>query len=79
LLEGHPEMAGHLNDVLYAIAAPDVVLQGSSDELLAVVYKHQIKLLAVVYKKDIADGFIITAYFTKKADKFLKRTIIWQK
>lgn len=31
IVEGHPEMAGHLNEVLLAIAAPDIVLQGSAD------------------------------------------------
>ena len=79
IVEGHPEMAGHLNNVLLAIAAPDMVLQGSSDELLATIYEQQAKLLVVVYKENEIDGFIITAYFTKKADKLLKRTVLWQK
>jgi hypothetical protein len=79
IVEGHPEMAGHLNNVLLAIAAPDKILQGSSDELLATIYEQQAKLLVVVYKENETDGFIITAYFTKKADKLLKRTVLWQK
>lgn len=79
IVEGHPEMAGHLNNVLFAVGAPDKVLQGSEDELLAVVHEHLTKLLVVVYKESKTDGFIITAFFTNKVDKLLKRTILWQK
>ena len=79
IVEGHPEMAGHLNDVLFAVAAPDIVLQGGLDEMLAAIYTNNDKLLVVVYKETEMDGFIITAYFTKKADKLLKRTKLWGK
>lgn len=79
IVEGHPELDGHLNDVLLTVAAPDMVLQGSSDELLAAIYKQRDKLLVVVYKEEAMDGFILTAYFTKKVNKLLTRTILWQK
>ena len=79
IVEGHPEMAGHLNDVLLTVAVPNFVLQGSADELLAAVYERQDKLLVVVYREDETDGFILTAFFTKQIDKLLKRTILWQK
>jgi len=35
--------------------------------------------LVVVYKELENDGFIITAFITKKVDKVLKRGIVWQK
>jgi len=41
IVEGHPEMAGHLNSVLLAVAAPEIVLQGRADELLATISIHQ--------------------------------------
>jgi hypothetical protein len=72
-------MAGHLNDVLFAVSAPDTVLKGGLDEMLAVIYKNDSKLLVVVNKETETDGFIITAYFTKKADKLLKRSRLWEK
>jgi len=28
IVEGHPEMAGYLNDVLLAVAAPDKIIEG---------------------------------------------------
>jgi len=79
IVEGHPEMAGHLHDVLLAVAAPDFILSGSSDELLASVYNRNDKLLIVVYKESDTDGFIITAFFTKRIDKALKRKILWRR
>ena len=79
IVEGHPEMAGKLNNVLFAIAVPDLVLQGGADELLAAVYEDTTKMLVVVYKENETDGFIITAYFTTKTDKLLKRKVLWQK
>ncbi len=72
-------MAGNLNDVLLSVASPNVVLMGGNNELLALVYKRQDKLLVVVYKEDENDGFIITAFFTSKIDQLLKRKIVWQK
>jgi hypothetical protein len=79
IVEGHPEMAGHLNDVLFAIASPDKILKGGQDELLAIIVHLSNKLLVVVYKETETDGFIITAYFTKQVDKLLKRIVLWQK
>ena len=78
-VEGHPEMAGHLNEVLLAVAAPDKVLEESVDELLAIVHERQSKLLVVVYKEETVDGFILTAFFTSKVNKLSQKTILWQK
>lgn len=79
IVEGHPEMAGFLRDVLLAVAVPDYIFQGSTDELLSAVYKREDKMLIVVYKETETDGFIITAYFTKHIEKIFKRKIVWQR
>ena len=79
IVEGHPEMAGYLNDVLLAIDSPDLVVEGGNNELLASIYKRPDKLLVVVYKEVDNDGFIITAFFTSKIDQLLKRKIQWRK
>jgi hypothetical protein len=79
IVEGHPEIAGNLNDVLLAVAFPDFVVEGNADELLAAIFKQENKLLVVIYKENTEDGFIITAYFTSKTEKFLNRKILWQK
>jgi hypothetical protein len=47
--------------------------------LLAAVFYRKDKLLVVVYKEEISDGFVITAFFTKRIQSMLKRKILWQK
>jgi hypothetical protein len=79
IVEGHPEIAGNLNDVLFAVASPDFVVEGNANELLAAIFKKENKLLVVIYKENTEDGFIITAYFTSKVEKLLNRKILWQK
>lgn len=79
IVEGHPEMAGNLNEVLLAISTPNMIFQGGSNELLSILFMHQTKWLVVVYKENDIDGFILTAYFTSKIEKLLKRKILWQK
>ena len=79
IVEGHPEMAGYLNEVLLAVDSPDLVVEGGNNELLALMYKRPDKLLLVVYKEEGDDGFISTAFFTSKIDQLLKRKIKWRK
>ncbi len=79
IVEGHPETAGRLNDVLLTIAAPDIVLQGNFGELLAVTFNDNDKSLVVIYKEDGKDGFILTSYLTSKVEKILKKPVVWQK
>ncbi len=79
IVEGHPEMAGHVDDVLSTVALPDIVVQGSAGELLAVRYESSEKVLVVIYKENETDGFILTAYFTTQVNKILKKTILWQR
>ena len=47
-------------------------LAGLSDEVLLTIEDP-------VYKELENDGFIITAFITKKIDKVLRRGIVWQK
>lgn len=79
IVEGHPEMAGFLNDVILAVDSPDVVVEGGNNELLSLVYKRPDKLLVVAYKEENDDGFVITAFFTSKIDQLLKRKVKWRK
>ena len=79
IVEGHPEMAGHRNEVLLTIAAPDFVVEGANDELMATRFIRMDKALVAVYKEEKKDGFVLTAYFTTKTDKLLNRKIQWKK
>jgi len=79
IVERHPEMAGHLEDVLSVVAAPILLLKGGNDELLAAAKYNERQWLVVVYKENELDGFILTAYLTSKTEKLFNRIIIWQK
>ena len=81
IVENHDEMAGYYFDVLETVSNPELIFQGQEDELWAVKYVSKNKVLLVIYKesKQENDGFIITAFFTTKINKLLKRRIIWQK
>ncbi|MCB0506958.1 MAG: hypothetical protein KDD21_01535 [Bacteroidetes bacterium] len=79
ILEAHIELENQIDEVLKAISYPDFICKGTNEEFLAAVYKYENKVLVVVYKEEIEDGFIITAYFTNKMEKLLKKEIIWRK
>lgn len=79
IVEGHPEMAGHRNNILLTISHPDFVAAGTRDELLAVRMMETTKAVVVVFKENNTDGFILTPYFTSKLIKLRKRKILWEK
>ncbi len=79
IVENHDEMAGHIDDVLNTIEEPDYIIKGYGGALVALKKMKGRKYLAVIYKElSKKDGFVITAFFTKKI-KIKKEEIIWQK
>jgi len=80
IVENHDDIAGYYFDVLETVANPRWVFQGNEDELWAVKLVSKKKAMLVIYKelKKENDSFIITAFFTTKIKKLLKRRILWQ-
>jgi hypothetical protein len=79
IVENHDEVAGFYDDVLRAVEDPDYVLEGYEGALNALKEFGEGKLLLVVYREVTPrDGFIITAYFTKKL-KLENEVIVWQR
>jgi len=79
---GHPEMEGCENWILETIENPDFILEGDYGALLAVRRYERTpvskdKYLVVVYKESSDDGFLITAYFTRRYAKW--RKVLWQR
>ena len=66
--------------VLETISNPDIIQQGDFDELLAIKFFDNTpltkKYLVVIYKEINEDGFVITAYFTRKTLE--RRSIVWK-
>jgi len=79
IIENHDDLAGHYDDVLYAIEDPDYIIAGYRRAQIALKKITRTKFLAVVYREiSRVDGFVITAYFTSKFD-LEKEVISWQK
>jgi hypothetical protein len=78
IVEEHSEMAGYYVDILETIQEPDAIYEGKSGELLAIKEKNQGKYLIVVYKElDKDDGFVITAFSTRRLSQIERRIRLW--
>jgi len=73
----HPEMEGLQQDVMSTVTDPQKVLQGSDGELLGSRKLKSGKWLVVVYKERDDDGFIITAYSTRRERQLFRRAQLW--
>ena len=63
--------------MLETIAAPDSVLAGGSGELLALKEIGSGKHIVVVYRESSSDGFIITAFMTRRIMALQRRRQLW--
>ena len=75
--EEHCELAGLRVDVLETVAEPERVLEGNEGELLAVRETEPGKHLVVVYRETADDGFVITAFLTRRVRSLDKRRQLW--
>lgn len=70
IVENHDDVAGHYDNVLTTIDDPDFILRGYKNSLIAVRNIGRNRYLNVIYKQlSQDDGFIITAYFTRKTNR----------
>ena len=81
IIRRHPEIKEQKDKVLETIANPDIIQQGDYGESLAIKFFESTplteKYLVVIYKEiSKEEGFIITAYFTRKPLE--RRSIIWK-
>jgi hypothetical protein len=77
----HPEIdIAEYSETLNIVRDPDMILEGDSDELLAVKKTRKKMWFVVVYKEiDKKDGFILTAYITTDEHWLFKRKELWNK
>lgn len=75
IVESHDDVAGHYDNVLTTVENPDFILRGYKNSLVAIRGVAKNHYLNVIYKQlTDDDGFIITAYFTRKVDR---KKAIW--
>jgi hypothetical protein len=77
ITEEHCEMAGLHSEVLETVVQPERILAGGDGELIALRELEQGKYLMVVYRERGKDGFIITAFVTRRERSLLKRRQLW--
>jgi len=77
ITEEHAELTDMRSDVLETVAEPERILAGGYEELLAICEVEQGKWLVVVYRELQDDGFIITAFLTRRIRSLNKRRQIW--
>jgi len=78
ITEEHSEMAGYYFEVLETVEQPEAIYQGRTDECLAVREVGKDKYIVVVYREvSTKDGFIITAFLTKRKRQLERRPKLW--
>lgn len=77
ITEEHSEMAGYLYDVLETIQKPLAVFEGNSGELLAA---REIETGKFVVYREVSDedGFVVTAFLTRRWNQLERRKKLWQ-
>jgi len=75
--EEHAELAGMRLEVLETIAVPAEIYEGRAAERLAMREIESGKWLVVVYREQDDDGFVITAFLTRRRTTLMRRTRPW--
>ena len=76
--QNHPELGGYLHDVLDTVCHPDELREGSAGEMLAIKAVEDGKFLIVVYRElSVDDGFVITAFLSRRMNWLAKRREVW--
>jgi len=63
--------------VLEAVETAESIHEGADGESLAMKHHAEGKKLVVVYREGDTDGFIITAFLTRRARSITRRKKIW--
>ena len=78
IAEEHAELAGFRDEVLETVSNAERVLLGGAGELLAVRMFEPGKAMVVVYKETGSDdGFIVTAFLTRRLASLDRREQVW--
>jgi hypothetical protein len=76
-MDEHPELVNLRSEMVHAIETPDKILAGGDGELLAIKPLDNGKHLVIVYRECEEDGFVITAYLTRRINSLNKRQVLW--
>ncbi|MCH8076401.1 MAG: hypothetical protein IIC64_11330 [SAR324 cluster bacterium] len=77
ITEEHAELAGLRQEILATIEEPERIYLGNHGERLAVGEIEGGKYLVVVYREHEEDGFVITAFLTRRIGYLERREQLW--
>ena len=77
ITEEHNELDGLRQEVLETVTNPTAIFAGNRGESLAVRELETGKYLVTVYRESQQDGFIITAFLTRKRQTLYRRQQLW--
>jgi hypothetical protein len=77
ITDEHTELTGLKLDVLEAVEKPEKVFAGYGGEYLAARHIGSGKWVVVVYREKSDDGFVITAFLTRRIRSLQKRKQLW--
>jgi hypothetical protein len=77
IAEEHSELAGLRLEVLETVANPERIFAGGAGELLATRAMSAGKWLVAVYRELEHDGFVITAFLTRRIASLERRKQLW--
>ncbi|MFH7243002.1 MAG: hypothetical protein ACHWZW_09155 [Spirulina sp.] len=78
ITQRHADLLGQQEILLETISNPLRILQGNENALMAIQEIKPGKWLVVVYKEEnINDGFVITAFSTRKINALNRRQQLW--
>jgi hypothetical protein len=77
ITDEHGELAGLRLEVMTAVEEPQRIVEGGDGELLAVREFDMGKYILVVYREQENDGFVITAFLTRRIRSLERRKQVW--
>ena len=78
ITERHPELSGLRDEVMQAVADLSRLLDGNVGERLAIREVEPGKVIAVAYQEGEPDGFVATAFLTRRIKQLERRTQRWR-
>ena len=80
ITEEHSEMAGYYFEVLETVEEPEAIYEGTTGECIAVKEIEKGKYIMVVYRElNKEEGFVITAFLTRRRKQLERRRKIWER
>lgn len=77
IAEEHAELIELKTEVMTTIEDPLRIVAGGAGELLAIRNLELGKFLVVVYRELVGDGFVITAFLTRRLRSLARRKQLW--